>query len=301
MGHSVRVIVNPHAGGGRTLEKLPAIQSAIEAHWELVEISVTQNTDDVYDVFHQIGANPPDCLLLVGGDGTNHVILNALMSLQKVYPDLLATPIGIIPVGTGQDWARMLNIPKNPVEAVHWLAQHQAKPIDIGSVTLDGKPLYFFNIASVGLGFEVADWVNRNKRAILPYVQATLRVTFGYRPVVKQIKIDGTTMYNAGAYLVVIANGTTFAGGMRVVPHAEIHDGLLDLMILGGEHPFTVLQALARVFIGQHLTMRAVQVSSGQTVTIVCDQEVGLEIEGQTYRGQTMIFQILPHYLRLLC
>lgn len=300
MKNKVLIIVNPYASNGRGLTFVPTIKLAAQKHWKTVEVIITKKIEDVPIALEKAYTEAFDTILAVGGDGTNNVILNHLMALREKNPDIAKLIYGTIPAGTGDDWASMLKMPHDPTKAIDWLADREARWIDIGHMQVDDQIRYFLNATSVGAGFEVSQWVDANKSALLPYVQATLRLILRYQAPTLSVSVDGENFYHGAAYLTAVANGKLFAGGMKIAPEAVYDDGLLEVICIEGDSVWTAIKGLAGVFLGWHVRMNKVHIHRGKRITILCDKEVGLEIEGQRERAQRIVCEIMPHAFLML-
>jgi diacylglycerol kinase (ATP) len=296
------IVLNPHAGSGRAGRLWKELEPLLwEVLGELI-VAITQRQEDVAEHLDQAQAAGVQRVIAIGGDGTNHALVNALASLNERTPDAAKMVYGQIPIGSGRDWARYRNIPMDVRAAAHWIANATPQPTDIGLVSFGNERQYFLNIASAGLSGEVDMRVNAiQHRRPWTFLQATIAGILQHRPQPMQVTLDGQAWYSGPAYLVAVANGTTFGHGMRIAPKARSDDGLFDVVLVEGVSRPVILSALYRVYNGSHLTHPAVRYAQAHTVRIegMLDT-VGLDLDGEHAASRDMVFQMQPGLMHIL-
>jgi YegS/Rv2252/BmrU family lipid kinase len=307
MTEKTLIVLNPHAGSGRAGKLWSQIEPLLwDALGELV-IAVTQRPEDVAAHLDQARAAGLTRVIAIGGDGTNHALINALMHLNESDPTGPRMTFGCLPIGTGHDWARTLGIPNSPEAAVRWIAAAQPTPLDVGRVqfTENGQEVtrHFLNIASAGIGGQVDKRVNRlQTRHPWTFLAATVQTLLTYSPQAMSVKIDGQNWYNGRSYIVAVANGCSFAHGMRIAPDAEYNDGLFDVVLVEGMPRARVLRALKTVYSGAHVRRSDVHVIRARTVEIelASTGAFGLDLDGEAAHGSRVRFEALPNALNTL-
>lgn len=297
------IILNPHAGSRRARTVWEDLQPAVEATFGEVMLAVTQQPADVFPVLQQAQDAGIRRVIAVGGDGTNNSIVNAIMRLCKEQPAAPPFIFGCIPVGTGRDWARSIGAPLDLNAVVGWLGAQHPRPVDAVQMTLDGdEHRYYLNIASTGLGGEVDRRVNAlETRRPWSFVWAVVQSIVHYQPQPVTVHADGDLWYDGGAYLVVVANGTTFGSGMHIAPRARVDDGLLDVVLVRDVPRHRLLWALRRVYSGTHLTHPAVMYRRAEQVTVTYPAGAApLDIDGEYASGARLHFQVQPGCLSAL-
>jgi len=158
------------------------------------------------------------------------------------------------------------------------------------------------NIASAGMGGEVAARVNRSKtRRPWTFLAATVATLLRYQPRTLKIALDGVPWFDGSAYFAAIANGTTFGHGMKIAPKADIHDGLFDIVLLENISRLRILMALRRVYDGSHLTRPEIHYAQAKEVRITSGgAPISLELDGEVASGHELTFQVRPAALQLL-
>jgi diacylglycerol kinase (ATP) len=269
---------------------------------ELV-IAVTERPEEVAQHLDKAQAVGVTRVIAIGGDGTNHALINVLAELNQRSPQGEPMVYGNLPIGTGRDWARGQGIPSgNVVAAADWIAQAKPQPTDIGKLTHERGHEYFLNIASAGIGGEIAAQVNSARtRRPWSFLATTVKTLFSYNPQPMEITLDGEEWYDGNAYIVAVANGTTFGHGMKIAPNAQPRDGLFDVVMVKGVSRPTILAALQRVYSGTHLTHPGVRSARAAEVKIRSPHgALSLELDGETVSAADLTFSIQPGLLKIL-
>jgi YegS/Rv2252/BmrU family lipid kinase len=304
------VILNPHAAGGRAGAVWQQIEPLLWERLGDLVVAVTQKPEEVaahLDSAYAVGIRR---VIAIGGDGTNHALVNAIAHANEQHGD---DPMiyGNLPIGTGRDWARGIGIPFGDVRAAaDWIARAAPTPTDVGLLTLDGENgqqhEYFLNIASAGLGGAVVQRVNRARRRYpWTFLASTVEAIMQHRPPELAIRLDGRDWYEGRAYLVAVANGTTFGHGMRIAPHAQTGDGRFEVVLVEAVSRLTILKALRRVYEGSHLTHPNVRSSSAAQVDIEtrADERASLlelEADGEYASARRVSISVRPGLIRTL-
>ncbi len=296
------IILNPHAGSGRAGRVWKELEPLL---WELLGelvVAITQRTDEVAQHLDQAYASGLTRVISIGGDGTNHALVNALADLNERNPDGPPMIYGNLPIGSGRDWARFKNVPLDITKAAHWIAEAQPYPTDVGLVTFNDKQEHFLNIASAGLSGEVDERVNRTLiRRPWTFLQATVATIIHHKPMPMQVTLDDKPWHDGPAYLVTVANGSTFGHGMRIAPNAQTDDGLFDVVLVEGVSRPRILAALYKVYNGSHLTDSAVRHAQAKRVHIHGEKGiVPLDLDGESAGGQDLTFTMRPQLLQML-
>jgi len=298
------VIINANAGGGKAEAVFRSIEGRMAKVMGEFTVAVSNEPEEVAGHLDAAAAAGVNLVIAVGGDGTNHSVVNALAGRPE-----LSISFGILPVGTGTDWARALGIPSDPLAAVDWLAQAKPVPCDLGKaeyidVSRGGLPSrrFFLNIASAGVSGEIVARVNSlRRRTALSFLHATISTLFRYRPQRVIVECDGVRFYEGPSYLLAIANGQFFGRGMWVAPNALADDGLFDIILVEGMPRIQILLALRTVFSGKHLERKDVHSTRAAEVRVHSeDGPLGLDFDGEEAQGQDLHYTVLPKAVRIL-
>lgn len=297
------VIVNPHAAGGETGRRWsPQLDALLSRYLGAVDVVLTQSPADVPQHVARAYAEGMIRILSIGGDGTNHSVVNAIIQHQKANPTVNPIPYGNIPQGTGRDWARSRGIPFGMEPALQWIVKTKPRPTDIGLIRYDGQERYFLNIASAGLSGEVDRRVNESlTRRPWTFFTATVQTLFSHNPVEMAIEVDGEAWFHGRSYLLAVANGTTFGHGMKFAPNAQSDDGLFDLVLVRDISRLQALTVLAKVYNGSHLTHSGVMTRQGREINVRgISEELALDLDGEHAVGVDLHYSICPNMLSLI-
>ncbi len=297
------IILNPHAGGGRAGRVWREVEPLLWQNLGDLIVAVTERPAEVAPHLDKAQAIGVTRVVSIGGDGTNHALINALAELNGRNPQGEPMIYGNLPIGTGRDWARGQGIPYNDLKAAAaWIAHAQPRATDIGKLSHEGGHEYFLNIASAGISSDISAQVNQlQTRRPWSFLTTTVKTLITHQPQTMEITLDGTPWYEGRAYVVAIANGTTFGHGMKIAPNAQQRDGLFDVVLVEGVSRLTILAALQRVYTGTHLTHPAVRAGRAAEVQIHSPQGVlGLELDGEPVNARDLTFSVQPGLLQIL-
>lgn len=217
------LIVNPTAGSGFSLKTEQKLKETLDANGTEYEILHTSAPNDATRLAQEAAAKP-GCtgVVAVGGDGTCCEVACGLAGT--------GVPMGIIPCGTGNDFIKSVDLPKDPLAALNIILKGNAKPIDAGKL----NDRMFLNVCGTGFDEQTLEFAHAAKkyaRGILPYLIGLIRAIFSYKPVHVSFTADGESQ-ERDVLLCSIANGRYIGGGIPVCPSAIADDGLLDMMIV---------------------------------------------------------------------
>lgn len=243
-------------------------------------------------------------IISVGGDGTLHEVLQGLFESKKaINPDII---LGILPFGTGTDFARSMKMSNDEDESIVRLRGKKVSAIDIGAVTFknhQGKEelQYFINMADVGLGGDVAERANNGTKALggfATYLYSSVVSFASYKP--KEMKITADEHLVEGPITsVFVANGEYFGGGMRIAPPAIMDDGLFEVVILKELSKWEVLSLMPRLYSGKLLMQPGVEHFRAKTVTVESSEEVLLNLDGEQPGKAPVTFKVLPQAIKI--
>jgi diacylglycerol kinase (ATP) len=255
-------IVNPAAGRRGARARLPRVLDALATVDLDVEIVLS---GDAADLVHRARAayGRGRAVVACGGDGT-------VCTLAGVAADEGGV-LGILPLGSGNDFARQLALPRGDHEAaIDVLRTGQVVEADLGRAhTADGASTWFTTVANTGFDAVANAWANAiTWTSGTPlYVLATLRTLAAYSPTPVRVTVDGTAI-ETDAWLIAVGNTRTYASGMMITPAASVHDGLLDVCVVGSVSRTEFLRTFPSVFSGTHVDHPEVRTTRGTDVTV---------------------------------
>lgn len=295
------VIVNPNAASGKAGRLWSRLEPLMYQTFGDLVVAITEHTAQVGEHLDKARDAGLTRIIAVGGDGTSHSIINALLTLQERDPSQPRMTFGQLPIGTGQDFARALGIPLEPEGAIPWLAKQSPRPIDVGLIDYNGQREFFLNIASVGVSGEVDRRVHGVPRRPWTFWLATVRSFLTYRQPAVRVQVDGALWYEGRAWLVAAANGSTFGRGMAIAPHAQVDDGQFDVVLVKAASRLTALRAFNTVYSGAHLGHPSVDVRRGQAVEVTpLEGPLMLDLDGEPALGGALRFSLHAGALQML-
>lgn len=295
------VIINPRAGGGRSLALWKQLEPYAREKLGNLTYAVTSSPAEVPALIEQASLTGTTRIISMGGDGTNHHVVNAVMQHNRMFPERPLT-YAVIPAGTGQDWSRGVRMPLDARKAIDWIADTPLRYVDIGHVLLDGRERFFLNVASIGISSDVIDRVEAaRKGGRITFFKAIIQSILFYRPVTVTMEVDDQPWWQGAVYLAAVANGRSFGQGLQVAPNALIDDNRLDVIGAGDMRLPAVLQLLLQLYSGAHLTNPHVRTTQGQTVRITGDSPamLGVDLDGEGDHAHEIIITVLPRALAM--
>ncbi|WP_163513020.1 diacylglycerol/lipid kinase family protein [Fodinicola acaciae] len=254
----VSVVVNPAAAAG-TGARVAGAALAVLRENARVEVRHTEGAS-VAEVLRSAVSDGPDALVVCGGDGMVHAALQVVAGGEL--------PLGVVPAGTGNDFARALGIPlHDPVAAARLIGGGSPRPVDLACV----GDTWFGSVLACGFDSRVNARTNRMRwpRGRSRYTMATFAELASFRPVDFVVEVDGESREFSGMF-VAVGNTTSYGGGMRICPAADPYDGQLDLTMVSAVSRIDLLRMFSSVYQGNHLRHPAVSTMRGQRVRISC-------------------------------
>jgi YegS/Rv2252/BmrU family lipid kinase len=261
------LLVNPMAAGGRPLAALPAVKhewDALKAPYRVVE---TRDLDHAREEARS-AAEKGDTVATLGGDGLVGPIAGELRG---------SGVLAILPGGRGNDFARVLGIPKDPAGAARVAVEGRERLVDVAEV--DGAP--YVGIASLGFDSDANRIANEARlvKGNLVYAYAALRALAGWKPATFTVTVDGER-HEVTGYSVAVGNSKAYGGGMLLLPHAELDDGKLDVLMVSHYSKLRVLRDLPKAFKGTHLDSPEKHLYRGSVVEVSADRPFVVYADG---------------------
>jgi YegS/Rv2252/BmrU family lipid kinase len=296
----VLIVFNPTAGPRadlrRDMERV--IDYLGERGWH-VTMRTTRKPGDGTELARAAVAGGCKAVLVAGGDGTIHEVVNGLVGSD--------TALGVLPVGTGNVWAKEIGLPTltltqrdRLLTAARLLVDGDVRRVDLGRV----GERYFLICAGVGIDATVAAQVEPRTRTTkqlgaLAYLSAGLWIVRDFSGVRSTIVIDGRTV-RTKVVLIVVSNIQLYGGIVKMTPEARVDDGLLDIRIFKGLGPTWVLRHLAGVFTHRHLRDPMVSHYQGRNVTIYTGEPFPVQLDGEPVGMTPVSVEVVPRALRVL-
>jgi diacylglycerol kinase (ATP) len=301
------VVVNPASAGGRTGRRWPALRDAMYDAGLDYDVLHTSAPGDATSAARRALRQGYERVVVAGGDGTLNEAVNGFFT-EDGSPINSDAVLGLLPSGTGGDFRRTIGLPTDPAQLARILAAGHSRIIDTGRITYDDPATAsrrFINIADCGVGGEVVAHVNRSRnksggvRGTAVFLGISLRAltTFGGRPV--RLTLDGEVI-EMEVQNVAVANGRCFGGGMRIAPHAELDDGVFDVVMLPAMGRLPTLRGLPSVYRGAHIKQPRIVVRRAREVRVepLDDRPLLFDIEGEQIGTAPATLVCVPASLR---
>lgn len=283
------LIVNPSAGGGRPRRTLSAVQSALTGHGLEHHTTFTESLDHARELAWSAAA-AGEAAVAFGGDGLVGAVAGALSEAGGV--------LGILPGGRGNDFARVLGIPLDPVPACTVLRDGETRALDLGEA--NGRT--FVGIASCGFD-SVANRIANDTRLVrgnLVYAYGALRALLGWHPATFEIELDDGRRQTVTGYTIAAANSGAYGGGMLMAPDASLQDGLLDVVLVGHVPRRRFVALLPTLFRGEHVHQPNVQVLRSAAVTISASRPFTMYADGDPIAELPVTVRACPGAVRTI-
>ena len=315
-----RLILNPSSGTDKAPDFLPAINQSLRERFGAMEIVMTIGPRDGEAAAAQAVRDGCDRVFVAGGDGTLNEVVNGLLEAKG----LERVPIGLVPLGTGNDFARMLHLSEKPEEAIASLFDAREVPVDVG--TLNGRA--FINTSGGGFISEVTEALDDRLKSIagkLAFLIAGGQVVLEYEPVPVRIEVPagdfkplaydaedglaegegwrtegGLKVLNTTPHLFAVCNARQIGGGRMIAPHARIDDGWLDVCLVDAMPTLEFVALLSKVAGGSHLEDARVRYFRVRTMEMTFDRPVKVNTDGELLEASTCSYRVLPGAARFL-
>ena len=279
--HPVQLIFNPMADRGRSGQRASDLRAMIAemggADWQGTEYpahATEYAATSADNGYHTVVA--------LGGDGTVHEIINGLMRIEPARRPRL----GIVPIGSGNDFAHAAGIAANPQEAVQRIFTGAERPVDVALLRDgSGRSEYFNN--TCGMGFDAAINIRSRKIKLVTgfvmYLAATLQaIAMNFDAPRLKLVYDGGTL-DQPMLMVTVGNGPREGGGFITTPASKIDDGLLDFVYIHPVSQLRMLQLLPKVMNGTHVQEADVRLGTTTRLVIDADRALPIHIDGELF------------------
>jgi len=294
----VLVFVNRVASRNRARSYLPHLQTLFESLGVRAKFVETNSAAEL-ELKSRLGVDQNHRVLLaLGGDGTFQALVNG------VYGS--GVTIGILPAGGGNDFAAALGLPSDPVSAAQVIFKGKPRSVDLVRVrTADGRTRLYAGGGGIGLDAEAARFASGPYRRLpgrLRYIASALRALSGYVPFKVRLEFPGTDHAAVEAVSLVagVLNTPTYGAGVRLAPHAQIDDGLLDVILLEDLRALSVLKLLPRLLSSGELLTSKVKRWGVRSVRITADRPCLFHGDGEILGPAPVEIGVVPSAVRVL-
>ena len=294
-------LVNPAAGNGAAGQRWAELSRQAAAAGLRGDALFSESPGHLSELAQQAVSSGAERLVVVGGDGTVNEAVNGVLSAGSTPVE-----VAVVPLGTGDDFARSLGIPTRAEEAFRVAATGAVRTIDAGRARYqdwDGSlgERYFVNFAGAGISGAIARRgaaTSRRMGAKPAYLWATVAVFMRWKSVLMRVELDESTR-SAVLYEVLVANGPYTAGGMKVAPDAVPDDGQFDTILIGDFTKPEFAVTFPKIYRGTHVGHPKVDVVRARAVGVSADEPLPVVLDGEQPGTTPARFEIVPAALRL--
>lgn len=296
----ILVIANPHAGSGTTRRRIHGLMTELRRRAEQVRLEWTMAPGGA-GLVAQRSAGDYDAILAAGGDGTLNEVVCGLMAAG------IDVPVAVAPYGSGNDYARLIGMPSRPSSIAEVLLSASVRVMDVGEVewtsARDDGSRIFVNAMGCGVDALVARVVSQaaTVKGRGRYLAAIRKAVKEWQHPVTDIRTDRST-WSAEMLLCTAAIGKTTGGGVRLTPHAEPDDGLLDVCLAPRLSLGRLVQLLPRAAVGRHTGAREVTYEASTMMSVHAPAGVPVHLDGELlpFNVRELRVRVLPRRLRVI-
>jgi len=303
MHRKIKIILNPMADMGNAWRVARDLRSITEQHGG-IDWSGTVYPGHAIDLAKQAGEQGYEMVIAMGGDGTVHEVMNGLMRIPEDKRPIL----GVVPVGSGNDFGHGIGASTTPTEALKRAINGEPSTVDLGLMTdSDGRQEYFDN--TLGLGFGAIVTIRSHRlpllRGFIMYLTAVIQtIIFDHNPIKMQIEADGEKWEQSVIYL-VLGNGPREGGGFLLTPNAKIDDGILDYVMITDVSRLMMFRILPEAMKGTHGRFKEVKMGTFKKFSLTADRPLYIHADGEIFTGpgtdlRKVSFEILPNALKVV-
>jgi diacylglycerol kinase (ATP) len=299
-------IVNPNAGVKKGSKDWPQICKIIKEEGLHGNCILTERRGHAIEITQEQIRAGYRKIAVVGGDGTLNEVLNGIMLQQTVAPAEIS--LGMIPVGTGNDWCRTFGVPMDYRKAVHVLKEGHTVLQDAGLVNYvkDGHPVtrYFMNVAGMGYDALVAKKTNllkeKGRGGPFAYFYFIFASLFQFHFPDAVLEIDGKTVYDGKIFSMNVGICKYNGGGMKQVPAAIPDDGILDVVLIKKAPKYMVIRHASKLYDGTHIELPFISTYSGKSIKMTSPVNIYLETDGESMGHTPFRYEVLPRAITVV-
>lgn len=286
-------IINPIAGKGSALKYKDIIEEYFKDKDECYDIRITERPGQATDIVKNYDYSEECNVYSVGGDGTLNEVINGLIGKD--------VSLGIIPAGSGNDFVRTYLDESKLGNIIKYTIEGKSEEIDIGCI----NNKYFINISAIGFAADVNlnAKIFKNKHIIsgsLAYILGAIVSLFKFKYEKIKFIIDGEEIDDE-MFLVALANGRYYGGGIVLAPDAEISDGKLDFYGIKKSNPYKILMYLIAFLTKKDIRdFKDIYYNKCKTLKIISEKEIISNIDGEIIKANEFNFEIIPKGIKLI-
>jgi diacylglycerol kinase (ATP) len=304
MSRKVKIILNPMADMGNAWKVADDLRPIISEYGN-ADWSGTVYPTHATELARQAGQQGYEMVVAMGGDGTVHEVVNGLMQIPKKDRPIL----GVVPVGSGNDFAHAIGIPLQSDRALAHALIAKPSAVDLGMMTDEhGRKEYFDN--TLGIGFDAVVTIRSHRlpivRGFLMYLTAVIQtILLNHDPSLMQMEVDGRK-WEQSNLLLTMCNGSREGGGFMIAPAAKPNDGILHYAIIKKVSRAKMFRLIPEVMKGTHGNFKEVTIGTCKKMTVQADRPMYIHADGEIYTSfgsnlRSVAFELLPGAVKVIC
>lgn len=304
MPRKVKLILNPVADMGHAWTVASDLRPLLVEFQGQVDWSGTVFPGHATELAAQAAQDGYDLVIALGGDGTVHETINGLMQA----PAERRPALGVVPVGSGNDFAHSTGIPTDPAAALRLALKGQPKPIDLIRFSDEYNRVQYFD-NTLGIGFDAVVTIRSHKlpivRGFLMYLTAVIQtIILNFDPIGMQIETENET-WSQPTLMLTLCNGPREGGGFLVAPDARNDDGILNYATIRQVSRPMMFRLIPEVMRGTHGRFKEVRLGTCKKMNIVADRPLYIHADGEIYSGfgtdiRRISLEIVPNALQIV-
>lgn len=286
----LKVIYNPAAGRGRARRHVREVEEYLRSRGARVDCEPSTGPDDLVRIAAESSRAAYDRIVICGGDGTMNLAIREF--------DLAKGVLALIPTGSGDDFGRVMQIPRNIRRACDVAIDGRVREVDVALA----NGIRYLGVAGLGFDSEVADYANRNAkflRGSAVYLYAIFRVLPRFTPRPVRIRTENGTRHEQIMFAAV-GNTRQYGGGIRITPDAIVDDGLLDLCIVHSTTRAQLLKTLPKAYTGAHVHSPFVETGRGREFAFESDEPMAVYADGEPLTHTPVSFSLASERLKVM-
>ncbi|HZH35622.1 MAG TPA: diacylglycerol kinase family protein [Pyrinomonadaceae bacterium] len=299
-----RLILNPVAGTDSAPTFLQIINESLRRNFGDLDISLTTGPGDARRIAEKSAREDYTHIFIAGGDGTFNEVLNGAGMVAGAFEKIT---FGLIPLGTGNDFAGALGLNEDVEETLRIFEKNKTISVDVGKLTTERDQHYFINVSAGGFIAEVSDAVNPQLKSIagkLAYLIGGAQVMLNYEPVKTGVKIfyeKETVKRIYEIEMFAVCNSRLIGGGQMIAPEAVINDGLFDICIFKDVDTIQFINLLREISVGTHLDNEETVFLRVREIEFEFDREIKINADGEVFEARKVSYRVLPRVVNCLC
>ncbi len=284
---SCAFILNPSANRNRARARIQKFRDQISQNWPHSSIYISASKSELRQIVEE-AALKHEVIIACGGDGTVNEVFSAAFGLDVT--------LGVLPMGTGNDFAKALGLPVKADRAIQLLKHAKVRKIDAVAYEADGNQGFMFNTMGIGLDGKInheASQITRLKGS-LRYIVAALKSVFAAKPVQFDMNIDGVASKET-LFMLTVANGGVEGGNFKVSPESSNFDGKLEVVRLKPMWPLPMLLLLPLFLIGKQKISSKVVISSARELRLSLSSPMPVHVDGEQIGLELSEFAVRVH------